>query len=168
MTATISPEPVPDRGARRPGAAPAEGRGVDPSGARSLFDGAIVKRAASTRCVKLDPRTLAKNPVMFVVEVGSVLTTILFVRDLGSSTRQRERVRRPRRRVPVVHRAVRQLRRGDGRGPRQGAGRDAAQDPQRDRPPASAAPTAVVEEVASSQLHVGDLCVVGGRRGDPR
>ena len=29
---------------------------------------------------------MIRNPVMFVVEVGSVLTTILFFRDLGSST----------------------------------------------------------------------------------
>jgi K+-transporting ATPase ATPase B chain len=59
---------------------------------------------------------MAKNPVMFIVEVGSVLTTILFVRDLGAARRPGERVRRSRGRLPVVHRAVRQLRRGDGRG----------------------------------------------------
>jgi K+-transporting ATPase ATPase B chain len=32
---------------------------------------------------KLDPRNMIRNPVMFVVEVGSVLTTIIFFRDLG-------------------------------------------------------------------------------------
>jgi K+-transporting ATPase ATPase B chain len=57
-----------------------------PPGARSLFDPAIVKRAVLDSFVKLDPRTLAKNPVMFVVEVGSVLTTILFIRDFGDAT----------------------------------------------------------------------------------
>jgi K+-transporting ATPase ATPase B chain len=57
-----------------------------PPGARSLFDAAIVKRAILDSFVKLDPRTLAKNPVMFVVEVGSVLTTILFIRDIGDAT----------------------------------------------------------------------------------
>jgi K+-transporting ATPase ATPase B chain len=31
---------------------------------------------------KLDPRAMARNPVMFVVEVGSVLTTIVWLRDL--------------------------------------------------------------------------------------
>ena len=35
---------------------------------------------------KLDPRVQARNPVMFVVLVGSIFTTILFVRDLGDST----------------------------------------------------------------------------------
>jgi K+-transporting ATPase ATPase B chain len=57
-----------------------------PPGARSLLDAAIVKRAALDSFVKLDPRTLAKNPVMFVVEIGSVLTTILFLRDVGDAS----------------------------------------------------------------------------------
>ena len=41
-----------------------------PPGARSLFDRRSSKRAVLDSFVKLDPRTLAKNPVMFVVEVG--------------------------------------------------------------------------------------------------
>ena len=32
--------------------------------------------------VKLNPRTLAKNPVMFVLEMVTLLTTVLLVRDL--------------------------------------------------------------------------------------
>ena len=48
--------------------------------ARSLFDPQIVKRALIDSFVKLNPRTLAANPVMFVVEVGAALTTILFAR----------------------------------------------------------------------------------------
>ena len=36
--------------------------------------------------MKLDPRLMARNPVMMVVEVGSVLTTIVWLRDLGSSS----------------------------------------------------------------------------------
>jgi K+-transporting ATPase ATPase B chain len=50
-------------------------------GAASLFDPAIMKRAVVDAFVKLDPRTMARNPVMFVVELGSVLTTILAIRD---------------------------------------------------------------------------------------
>src|SRR6185436_14639731 len=46
----------------------------------------IVRRAIGESFVKLNPRTLMRNPVMFVVAVGSVLTTILFFVDLGSST----------------------------------------------------------------------------------
>src|SRR6202008_2004475 len=34
----------------------------------------------------LNPRLMARNPVMFVVEVGSVLTTLLFFRDLRTAT----------------------------------------------------------------------------------
>ncbi len=50
-------------------------------GASSLFDRAILGRAVKDSVVKLDPRLMARNPVMFVVEVGSVLTTVLAVRD---------------------------------------------------------------------------------------
>jgi len=50
-------------------------------GRRSLFDTAIVRRAAVDALVKLSPTTMMKNPVMFVVEVGSVLTTALLIYD---------------------------------------------------------------------------------------
>ncbi len=57
-----------------------------PPAARKLFDPAITKQAIKDSFVKLNPRTMIRNPVMFVVEVGSVLTTVLFFRDIGSST----------------------------------------------------------------------------------
>src|SRR5260370_38413896 len=53
---------------------------------RSLFDRGIVRRAVGDSFRKLNPRVQARNPVMFVVLVGSVLTTILFVRDLPSAS----------------------------------------------------------------------------------
>jgi K+-transporting ATPase ATPase B chain len=53
---------------------------------RSLMDPAIVGPALVDSFRKLHPRTQARNPVMFVVLVGSVLTTILFFRDLGDSS----------------------------------------------------------------------------------
>jgi K+-transporting ATPase ATPase B chain len=46
----------------------------------SIFDPAIVRRAILDAFKKLDPRGQAKNPVMFVVEIGSIITTIEFVR----------------------------------------------------------------------------------------
>ncbi|HEX4453546.1 MAG TPA: potassium-transporting ATPase subunit KdpB [Kofleriaceae bacterium] len=49
----------------------------------TTFDAAIIRGAMSASFAKLDPRALAKNPVMFVVAVGSLLTTILVVRDLA-------------------------------------------------------------------------------------
>ena len=48
----------------------------------SLFSLALVKPALLDSLRKLDPRKVAKNPVMFVVEMGSALTTVLWVRDL--------------------------------------------------------------------------------------
>ncbi len=53
--------------------------------ASSLFDPAIVRRAVGDSFVKLDPRQMVKNPVMFVVEIGSVLTTFLFFRDVWTA-----------------------------------------------------------------------------------
>jgi K+-transporting ATPase ATPase B chain len=48
----------------------------------SMFDPAIVRAAVKDSFTKLDPRILYKNPVMFVVAIGSLLTTVLVVRDL--------------------------------------------------------------------------------------
>lgn len=50
---------------------------------RSLLDGAIFRRAVADAFRKLDPRHMIRNPVMFVVEAGSVLTTALFLQSLG-------------------------------------------------------------------------------------
>jgi potassium-transporting ATPase ATP-binding subunit len=47
--------------------------------ARPLFDGPITWRAIRESFVKLNPLHMLRNPVMFVVEVGSLLTTILAV-----------------------------------------------------------------------------------------
>src|SRR5882757_699808 len=49
---------------------------------RPLFDPPIVRRAVVDSFLKLNPVTLAKNPVMFVVEVGALLTTLLMIRTL--------------------------------------------------------------------------------------
>ena len=52
--------------------------------ARPLFDPPIVRRAIADSFRKLNPRTMMKNPVMFVVEVGAAMTTVLAIRDGGS------------------------------------------------------------------------------------
>jgi K+-transporting ATPase ATPase B chain len=69
-------------------AAPVESGDRAPTRAaqRSLFDPAIVRQALVDSVRKLHPRIQARNPVMFVVLVGSVLTTFLFVRDLADAT----------------------------------------------------------------------------------
>ena len=48
----------------------------------SLLDSRILMPAIGGAFRKLDPRSLARNPVMFVVAVVSALSTVLFVRDL--------------------------------------------------------------------------------------
>ncbi|MFI5297168.1 MAG: potassium-transporting ATPase subunit B, partial [Polyangiales bacterium] len=51
--------------------------------ARSLFDASILQPAVLDALKKLHPRTMVRNPVMFVVEVGTVLVTVLFALDLA-------------------------------------------------------------------------------------
>ena len=53
---------------------------------RSLFDPEIVRPAIWESFRKLTPQHVIKNPVMFVVEIGSVLTTLILVRDLFAPT----------------------------------------------------------------------------------
>ena len=75
-TAIITPPPsnndvtsiIPKRGSR----------------ARPLLDPPIVKRAIGDSFMKLNPRLMMKNPVIFVVEVGAAMTTILAARDIAS------------------------------------------------------------------------------------
>ena len=72
----VAGPPAPD-GARR---APR------PKRSTSMFDPAILRRAVRDSFAKLDPRLMARNPVMFVVEVGSVFTTLLFLREARTAT----------------------------------------------------------------------------------
>src|SRR5438128_8256045 len=54
--------------------------------ARPLFDPEIMRRAIRESFIKLNPVLVAKNPVMFVVEVGAALTTIFVVKDALTGT----------------------------------------------------------------------------------
>ncbi|TXM65726.1 potassium-transporting ATPase subunit KdpB [Methylobacterium sp. WL12] len=51
---------------------------------QNLFSAALVGPALLGAVRKLDPRLMVRNPVMFVVEVVALLTTILFVRDAAT------------------------------------------------------------------------------------
>src|ERR1700752_5102178 len=53
---------------------------------KSLWTGGIVSGALWDSVKKLNPRTLMKNPVMFVVEVGAVVTTVDLLRELTHHT----------------------------------------------------------------------------------
>ena len=57
-----------------------------PSASGSLFDPAIVRPALVDSIRKLHPRTMVRKPVMFVIEIGAVVTTVLLFRDLGRNS----------------------------------------------------------------------------------
>src|SRR5262245_40970821 len=49
---------------------------------QSAYNSQIYRRAIVDSFLKLNPRWMVRNPVMFVVEVGSVLTTVLWIQGL--------------------------------------------------------------------------------------
>ncbi|HEY1580182.1 MAG TPA: potassium-transporting ATPase subunit KdpB [Terracidiphilus sp.] len=51
---------------------------------QSLFDGRIIRRALWDSLLKLNPRAMMKNPVMFVVEIGSILTSVVFIANIAA------------------------------------------------------------------------------------
>jgi len=59
---------------------------MKPKNSRSLFDPQIARRAFGDAFTKLDPRIVAKNPVMFVVYIGSLVTTYLWIKDIVNHT----------------------------------------------------------------------------------
>jgi K+-transporting ATPase ATPase B chain len=48
----------------------------------SIWDPGIIRQAVADSFLKLDPRVQIKNPVMFIVEVGSLLTTAVWIQEL--------------------------------------------------------------------------------------
>ncbi len=119
---------------------------------RSLFDPAIIRPAALDSVVKLDPRNMVRNPVMFTVEVGSVLVTILWLRDrtlfagLVAAWLW----------FTVLFANFAEAM-AEGRGKAQAATlRQARSETMAHR----RRPDGTVEEIASSHLDVGDECVV--------
>ncbi len=64
----------------------APGRAIGAKATRSLLDPTIMKNAAVDSLRKLHPRLMVRNPVMFVVWVGSIVTTVLFFRDIGDAS----------------------------------------------------------------------------------
>ena len=54
----------------------------------SIWDPGIVRGAIRDSLIKLDPRVQVRNPVMFIVEVGSLVTTIIFLQELMTGTGQ--------------------------------------------------------------------------------
>ncbi len=63
----------------------------------SILQGDIARRALTDSLAKLDPRVQVRNPVMFVVEIGAVITSWAFISG------RRQRARRPRPRLVHLH-----------------------------------------------------------------
>ena len=134
------------RRSRAPAAA-SQGGLLDPT--------AAVAVDCRTRCASSTRARCGKNPVMFIVEIGAVFTTVLAIADP-------QRVRLADRGLAVADRAVRQPRRGCRRGPRQGAGRRVA--PGEDRHHRASAGRSggldgAEEPVPAPQLRQGDRVV---------
>ena len=118
---------------------------------RSVFDPAIARAARLVDSFrKLDPRAHGAQPG----HVRRRGRRSVSRRSCSSGPRRRDHEPNVfaglRRRLAVVHRALRQLRRGDGRRPRQGAGRHAAQDARRDDGAPPASPTGPSRSVPSA------------------
>ena len=129
----------------------------------SIFSRELTLAAIKDSFPKLDPRLQFKNPVMFIVEIGSVITTGIFILELVRGHHGQPLVRRRDRVLALAHRAVRELRRGDRRGTRQGTGGDAARDPHHDARAAPGRPRAARRRAAARRRRDRR-----GRRGDPR
>ncbi len=123
-----------------------------------LLDPKMLWKSMPDALRKLNPRTLWRNPVMFIVEIGAVVEHR--PRDHRSVV-----VRLADRRLAVADGDLRQPRRGRRRRPRQGAGRVAAkgEDGHHGSPPHRLGPRRVPaseEEVAAPLLQQGDVVVV--------
>ena len=127
---------------------------------KSIFDPAIVKRASIDSIGKLDPRTMMRNPVMFIVWVGSLLTTLLFIRDFGDSDTQENLF------AGLVSAWLwfTVLFANFAEAMAEGRGKAQADTLRRTRAETTARvrrPDGTVTTKASSQLDLGDLCIVG-------
>ena len=135
---------------RPPSRATAEGAHARRPASKSIFDPAIVTTATVDAFMKLNPRTMMRNPVMFVVEVGSVLTTILFFRDFGDSTAQQNVFAGLVAAWLWFTVLFANFAEAMAEGPRQGPGRHAAQDAGRDDRHGSGCADGTIVEKSSS------------------
>jgi K+-transporting ATPase ATPase B chain len=128
-------------------------------GAASLFDPTIMRRASLDAVKKLDPRQMARNPVMFVVEIGSVFTTYLFFKNLGSASSSENWFTG----LVSVWLWFTVLFANFAEAVAEGRGKAQADTLRKTRSETTAyvqQPDGSVAEKASSALEIGDLCVV--------
>ena len=144
-----------------PEPAPVEERApkVRQRGAASLFDPAIMRRASVDALRKLDPRQMARNPVMFVVEIGSVFTTYLFFKNLGSASSSENWFTG----LVSIWLWFTVLFANFAEAVAEGRGKAQAESLRKTRSETTAfvqLPDGRIEERASSALDIGDLCVI--------
>ena len=127
--------------------------------APSMFQPAIVRRAIADAFVKLDPRQQLSNPVMFVVLVCSVLTTVLFFGGLPSARAADSAFVG----LVAVWLWFTVLFANFAEAVAEGRGKAQADTLRKTRSETIAMvrrPDGTIEEVPSTQLQIGDLCVV--------
>jgi K+-transporting ATPase ATPase B chain len=121
--------------------------------ATSMFEPAIMKRAVIDSFIKLNPRSQARNPVMFIVEIGSVVTTLLAIRDVDGFAA-----------LIAVWLWFTVLFANFAEAVAEGRGKAQADTLRRTRSETMAnvrQPDGTTKEIASTDLKIGDLCVVG-------
>ena len=128
---------------------------------RADLAGSLLLPALLARCrmrSASSTRGTWRNPVMFVVEIGAVLTTLLFASLDPSLFAWADRG------LAVADGAVREPRRGGGRGPWQGAGGRAARHARPRHGSPASAPDGTEEPVPAPQLRAGRPRGRGGRQ----
>ncbi len=121
--------------------------------ATSMFEPAIMKRAVVDSFTKLNPRLQARNPVMFIVEIGSVVTTFLAIRDTDGFAA-----------LIAVWLWFTVLFANFAEAVAEGRGKAQADTLRRTRSETMAnvrQPDGSIRQVASTDLKIGDECVVG-------
>jgi potassium-transporting ATPase ATP-binding subunit len=125
----------------------------------SFLNPALMGPATVDSFRKLDPRKMVRNPVMFIVEIGAVLTTVLLIRDFGKNT-GRENL------FTIVVAAwlwFTVLFANFAEAMAEGRGKAQAASLRKTRAETMARvrrADGVIEEVPSTKLQIGDLCVV--------
>ena len=120
----------------------------------SIFDPRIMRPALVDSLKKLDPRTLWRNPVMFCVEIASVITLVTFAMSLTGANSEPAWFTGLVSALALADGHLRHLCRGPGRGARQGARRLAPKD---------AAPTCTAKRLKKPEFG-SDFTLVGANQ----
>jgi K+-transporting ATPase ATPase B chain len=126
--------------------------------ARTTLNGAMVRRALRDAFVKLNPRTMVHNPVMFIVEVTSLLAAVVWVKELANSSSATNVFAG----VTVLWLLVTVLFANFAEAVAEGRGKAQADALRKTRADtiAKVRRDGEIVDVASSDLRVGDVCVV--------